>query len=387
MKIAIHTLLIVSLLTILTFGSKVHAQDYMNLNEPSWVYRGRGDRFYRLGDYGNAVAQYKKALVKRQQEYEYPSVEGVNIHTGLSRTGGSLDAYRRLLFIFRIDHAETVRMIDDALREGRYQEARKLAMNLRDESYTIGAEQVYSDVAQLEQSIFKRNREIWDSLLKDLSNSMDIVLKSLDSLDVEYETGNTVVKGEKLVLHIEKNIPYPEVNLALARIYRDEKLYDLALNQIALFEQGRDHLQIPDTIFEAMYLRAEIYHERAEVARAKGNEKTFNREITAYGEELDRIIGYDANWMRGKEESGFGGYADRKLSDIPVSAVQYLNGDLDGREKYGKAYFLNGALRFEKGRYESAEPYLKMAYLYGYERENAKEYLIQYYSAVNDRKS
>ena len=58
-------ILLFSLLCLLCLTINLYAQDeeYLNiviLEEPSWVYKARGDRFYREGKYGNALAQYKR---------------------------------------------------------------------------------------------------------------------------------------------------------------------------------------------------------------------------------------------------------------------------------------------------------------------------------------
>jgi tetratricopeptide (TPR) repeat protein len=50
------------------------------LPEPDWVYKGRGDRYFREGEYGKAIDSYKKALIKRKnsssdtQNRGYPEV-------------------------------------------------------------------------------------------------------------------------------------------------------------------------------------------------------------------------------------------------------------------------------------------------------------------------
>ena len=36
------------------------------LNEPSWVYKGQGDRYFKMGELGKAIVAYKKALIKRR---------------------------------------------------------------------------------------------------------------------------------------------------------------------------------------------------------------------------------------------------------------------------------------------------------------------------------
>ena len=36
-----------------------------SFSEPSWVYKGIGDRFYKNGELGKAIVDYKKALMAR----------------------------------------------------------------------------------------------------------------------------------------------------------------------------------------------------------------------------------------------------------------------------------------------------------------------------------
>jgi len=46
------------------------------LEEPAWVYKGKGDRYLRNGEVGMAIVEYKKAILKRKEEEsgEYPEV-------------------------------------------------------------------------------------------------------------------------------------------------------------------------------------------------------------------------------------------------------------------------------------------------------------------------
>ncbi len=48
--------------TIIFFSSLLIYAD--NLNEPAWVYEGRGDRYYKNGEIGKAIFEYKKAISK-----------------------------------------------------------------------------------------------------------------------------------------------------------------------------------------------------------------------------------------------------------------------------------------------------------------------------------
>ncbi len=60
---------IICLLIIISFMSlNVVSQE---LNEPAWVYKARGDKYYNLKDYSKAIEEYLKAINKNK---EYPEV-------------------------------------------------------------------------------------------------------------------------------------------------------------------------------------------------------------------------------------------------------------------------------------------------------------------------
>ena len=56
-------------------GEDVRGVHSSGFQEPSWVYRGRGDRYYRDGAVGNAIVEYKKAIIARREEYDQALVE------------------------------------------------------------------------------------------------------------------------------------------------------------------------------------------------------------------------------------------------------------------------------------------------------------------------
>jgi len=197
------------------------------LNEPSWVYKGRGDRYLREGEIGKAIAQYKKAQVKRSRETE--------------NAGG---------------------------------------------------------------------------------------------------------------------ISYPEVNLKLAVIYMDDELYDLALRQIAIVENKKEFLQIPDVLYDMLYTKAEIYLKMGKM----------NEMISVY----DQIIESDVNWDPLSIE---------QLTDIPITFIAHFKENAELRKKFAKAYYTLGELKYLHHNYITAEPYLKMSLIYSYGNKT-KEYLIDCYKKL-----
>ena len=66
---------IVQLLFVLMLLAAPFAALADDLTEPAWVYKGRGDRYYRNGDTGRAIYEYKRALIRANRNGSvYPEV-------------------------------------------------------------------------------------------------------------------------------------------------------------------------------------------------------------------------------------------------------------------------------------------------------------------------
>ncbi|GEM_PF-2307732 len=187
-----------------------------------------------------------------------------------------------------------------------------------------------------------------------------------DSLYDEGRIGNAIVQYKKALIRrgLEQgrtgNGGYPEVSLRLARIYMDEGLYPMALEQIAYAKKNRGHFQIPEQYYDVLYLEAELLW-------------TLKRRADALGV-YEQIIIMDP--LKNA-------YFNRDLSSIPVPVIEDMRQRQDLRKKYGKAYFSIGSIKYSAGHDVAAEPYLKMAFLYGYRREDTVKYLEEYYTMTN----
>ena len=359
-------------------------REYLNIvifDEPSWVYRTRGDRLFHEARYGDALAQYKKALIRRKQGTHHQRLDGIDVEKGLLRQNGSLDIYINKLHRFLKRHEETSEHVNKALGENRYTEARSMIQTLHIDAFDIGAESLSIDAEALDRSIYMRKNAEWDYLLNrlfesengDKNGSLTIVLRSLGEQFHENTDGGDL----KLRIMIEGNPPYPEVHLRIAQIYVKEGLFDLALQELDRAEWGRNHFQIADLIYTVMYTRADIFRMQSKMAD--------------YEKNLKRIIEPEGNdsWAG---DSNFDIYKNMSLYKISDAAIKILSQDVEKRKKYGKAYFEYGMLKYKNRNYLKAEPYLKMALLYGYGYEDKKEYVIakdmlkEYYISRERRK-
>jgi tetratricopeptide (TPR) repeat protein len=148
---------------------------------------------------------------------------------------------------------------------------------------------------------------------------------------------------------------YPEVHLELAEIYREQGLYDLALRHIKTAENQREFLLIPDLIYRIWYTKADIHRDQERVDRVL--------------EVYERII---------QEDNEKNYFFNRPLSRLPGVMIREFRGNRELRAKFGPAYYRVGAIKYRSGSYEAAEPYLRMAFLYGFNARTT-EYLLDYY--------
>ncbi len=185
-----------------------------------------------------------------------------------------------------------------------------------------------------------------------------------DRLRVQGELGEAIAQYRKAL--IKKSMDqdgssYPEVHLELAEVYREQELYDLALRHIRNAENQREFLMIPDLIYRIWYTRAAIYNDMGRMEQVL--------------EVYERIVGHDDNY---KEDVNRRFFFNRPLSMLPETYIPEFRQNEELRTKYGYAYYRIGSIRYENGRDEAAEPYLRMAFLYGYDAKTA-EYLLDYY--------
>ncbi len=151
---------------------------------------------------------------------------------------------------------------------------------------------------------------------------------------------------------------YPEVHYRLAKIYMGDGLNDIALQHINTAENEREFLQVPDFIYDILYLKADILF----------NMKRYTHMI----EEYRGIIQDDVNWDY---------YSKEKLTSIPDTLISEIMHNPELRSKYAEAYYRLGEIKFRNDNYITAEPFLKMAFLYGYGK-NEKNYLITCYQKL-----
>jgi tetratricopeptide (TPR) repeat protein len=175
------------------------------------------------------------------------------------------------------------------------------------------------------------------------------------------EVGKAIVEYKKaLAARTRENTEgiYPEVNLRLSEIYLSEGLYDLAIIHVTRAEQYKDELEIPETIYDVLYTKAEILKKL----------KRYNETIALY----ESIIKEDENWKFYSRQNPY------KLFEETVA-------DPELQKKFGRAYLELGRLKFLSKNYDNAIPYLKMALMYRYKNKESLNLLIDCFLSLDNR--
>jgi tetratricopeptide (TPR) repeat protein len=184
-----------------------------------------------------------------------------------------------------------------------------------------------------------------------------------DRLREQGELGQAIAQYRKALIkqRIDGDADtFPEVHLELAQIYREQKLYDLALQHIQSAENQREFLLISDLVYRILYTRAAIYED-------------LNR-LDQVLKVCLRIVEEDPNYKDDNRRFFF----NRTLSELPGRYIGEFRDNKELGAKFGPAYSRIGSIKFRNGSYETAEPYLRMAFLYGTNGKTTR-YLLEYY--------
>ena len=107
------------------------------------------------------------------EEAPLPSLDGIDVESGLKRVGGNQKLYKDLLRKFHDDYPETTDRIKAALAAGDYELAQRLAHTVKGVAGTIGALDMQAGAGELEMAI-KNDRED----VQDLIDTFDQLLQT-----------------------------------------------------------------------------------------------------------------------------------------------------------------------------------------------------------------
>jgi tetratricopeptide (TPR) repeat protein len=175
------------------------------------------------------------------------------------------------------------------------------------------------------------------------------------------EIGYALFEYKKALMQVKnKGEMYPEINLQLAKIYKDEGLFDLAFFHIDAVQKQKEHLQIPDHVYDLLYIKAELYVLM----------KKYEQALEVYEE----IINKDSNWKS---------YSKQSIYEIEEDYID----DPKLRKIFGEAYLMIGKIKLATYNYENAVPPLKMALLYKYKINETLDFLYVCYEKLENSRA
>ncbi len=112
-------------------------------------------------------------------------ITGIDLETGLERTGGNPEFFMSLLKEFVEDHAADDQKIDQAFVRDDMQTAYRMVHTLKGVAGGIGAQALYESAGLLEFAIKNSHRPRYDTLLKKMGNDLKIVVDGISARLVE----------------------------------------------------------------------------------------------------------------------------------------------------------------------------------------------------------
>jgi two-component system sensor histidine kinase/response regulator len=150
-----------------------------------------------------AIAQRPAgAASKETPSHEQPqaglpgSLPGVDLETGLRRTGGNRELYRKLLISFAEDHQQDHILINQAHAGGDDKEALRTAHTLKGVAGGLGAQALYQKAQKMETAIGDSHFEGFAELMEELSAELALVVQGVKSRMSSDEPGADGVPAE-----------------------------------------------------------------------------------------------------------------------------------------------------------------------------------------------
>jgi len=137
------------------------------------------------------VAPYKadKPDITETKEV-LPVLPGIDLVDGLQRMCGSWTAYKMILLGFRDAHADTAETLEQYIRQGEWEEAKRLAHTIKGSGGNISAKDLYEIAASVEQCCHQEDADAAIAKLETLKarfNEVITGLADLESIDIEDE--------------------------------------------------------------------------------------------------------------------------------------------------------------------------------------------------------
>ena len=147
----------------------------------------------------DVMYEIKMNEIKQEETSEFPELPGINVEDGLKRMCGNQASYKRILRIFKSKQANNADSIATHIEQGEWEEATRLAHNLKGSGGNIGAEELYKVAAKMEKSCKDNNKEQALSQVDGLRTVLAKVINGLSTLEQDEVASQTSNKHNETV--------------------------------------------------------------------------------------------------------------------------------------------------------------------------------------------
>jgi len=161
-------------------------------------------------------------LAEKPEEEPLTDMPGISVTEGLTRVGGNVKLYKKILTKFYDSYADAAAQIKEALDKGDQEFAQRLAHTVKGVSANIGAQDLPPVAGELEAAIKHERTEGIEDLLAGFAGQLKSVMDSLkDIVEVKDKAEKEIVVSktddpqkllallEKLEPHLKKRKPKP----------------------------------------------------------------------------------------------------------------------------------------------------------------------------------
>ncbi len=144
------------------------------------------------------IPEHLEAKIKKKPKGKpLTDMPGISVKEGLTRVGGDIGLYRKILTKFTNDHADATEQIKEALDKGDKELAQHLAHTVKGVAGNIGAKDLSRPAGELEAAIKHQKADEFEGLLAGFEGALNVVLNSLKHV-VEIEDKTEKEKTESV---------------------------------------------------------------------------------------------------------------------------------------------------------------------------------------------
>ena len=126
---------------------------------------------------GKPIYINESLIEKPKQSDEF---EEISISIGLGRCDNDEKFYKSILKDFKVMYINSSIRLEELCREGKFKEARSMAMDIKDVALNIGAYNLCENAATMEYEFEKGERSKWQKLVGSYTTSLDKLFKDID---------------------------------------------------------------------------------------------------------------------------------------------------------------------------------------------------------------